>query len=65
MPFRTDDPLADFSRWERQKEQQTAKRPLCSYCDEPITDDVAYYIEGEWICEYCMENHFRKPVPEE
>ena len=33
-----------------------AKRPKCSYCEEPIWDDEAYKIDGEWVCKSCMDD---------
>ena len=62
--YRTDNPLADFEAYEWERERQIAKLPICSHCDEPITDDTAFFIEGEWICENCM-NQFRKVVESE
>ena len=34
-----------------------AKRPACDYCGEPITAMKALYINGEWICEDCVNDH--------
>ena len=33
------------------------KRPVCNYCGEHITADKALYVNGEWICEDCVEDH--------
>jgi formylmethanofuran dehydrogenase subunit E len=55
MSFRTDDPHADFDRHERRKTEWLDSRPKCSDCNEPIQDEHAYYIHGEWICEECVE----------
>ena len=33
-----------------------AKRPKCSWCEEPIWEDEAYKIDGNWICKTCMED---------
>ena len=54
-----------FKEHEREQERWLRKRPLCSYCDEHIADEFAYNINGEWVCEVCMERHFRQLVPEE
>ena len=52
----------NYELWEaheRQLEQKLAERPVCSYCDKPIQDDSYYYINGENICEYCMDTRFK------
>ena len=35
-------------------------RPLCVECDKTISDDTAFYIDGEYICEACMESYRRE-----
>lgn len=60
MISRTDNPLADFDRWEEEKERAIAKLPRCDYCNEPIQDDYCYDLDGEVICEDCLNRHFRK-----
>lgn len=63
--YRTDEPLADFRRHEDDYERWLRKRPLCSYCEEHIADEYAYYINGEWLCEGCMVRNFKQLVIEE
>lgn len=62
--FRTDDPAADFDRWEAEQENWLAKRPVCADCDEPIQDDHYFDINGEAICPDCMEGNYRKEIGE-
>ena len=63
MPiFRTDNPDRDFDRWDRQREKALAKLPRCSECDKPIQDDFCYEINGELICEECLNDNHRKRV---
>ena len=59
--YRTDDPLMDFDKWERQKEQLAASLPECDYCGNPV-DDHYYNINGEIYCEGCLDEHFRVTV---
>lgn len=59
--YRTDDPLKDFDRYDAEQERRIEKLPRCSQCDSPIQDDYAYYINGEWICDECLEQ-FRREV---
>lgn len=35
-------------------------KPVCVECDRMITDESAFYIEGEWVCEGCMETYRRE-----
>lgn len=39
-------------------------RPLCAECDKPISDATAFYIDGEWRCEGCMETYRREVMSE-
>lgn len=53
----------NYSLWERrevQLEKELALRPVCGYCDEHIQGEYCYEVNGELICEECMEDHFRK-----
>ena len=58
----TDDPVSDFHRHDAEQEKKIEKLPVCDYCDEHIQDEYAYYINGEWICEFCLDRHFRKDM---
>lgn len=58
--YRTDDPLADFDRWEEEKEAAIELLPRCDYCNEHIQGDYCFDINGEVICEDCLFRHFRK-----
>lgn len=60
----TNDPVADYDRYCAEQERRIARLPRCSECDNHITTECAYYINGEWICEECMDS-YRQPVPEE
>ena len=53
----SDNPIADFEAWDREQNRQLENLPECSDCGEPIQDEEAYYINGEWICESCMEQY--------
>lgn len=58
----SDDPLLDFDRYDRQQTEELKKRPVCSYCGDPIQDDFCYEINGEYYCKDCLDMHFRKAV---
>ena len=61
--YYTDDPIADFERWDTEQNKRLEQRPECAECGEPIQDYEAYYINDEWICESCMET-YKQVVPE-
>lgn len=62
--FYTDDPLADFEAWDEQREKRLERLPVCVDCDNHIQDETAYYINGEWICEDCMDAYKQVVLPE-
>jgi len=51
-----------FVQHDAEQEKQLDRLPVCEYCEEPIQDEYAYYIEGCWFCESCMNEHFRREV---
>lgn len=51
-----------YDVWEAhdaQQEKALSERPVCADCDEHIQKEEAYYINGEWICERCMDSYKR------
>lgn len=58
----TNDPVADYERYSEHQEKALKIRPLCSHCDEHIQDEFCYVINGEVICEACMDRFYRKDV---
>lgn len=61
MPW-TDDPVADFLRYDAEQEKQIEKLPLCVCCGNRVTDDFYYDIDGEILCEECLKDKYRKDV---
>lgn len=57
----TANPIADFDAWDREQNKRLAELPECEDCGNPIQDEEAYYINGGWICESCMEE-YKRPV---
>lgn len=55
----SDDPLADFNAYDRDRQQKQRNLPQCDYCNETL-DDVYYDIYGECVCEDCIRKYFRK-----
>lgn len=60
MFLRTDDPIADYDRWDAEQERELERLPVCTECGERITDDFFYDINGECICERCMDANYKK-----
>lgn len=46
-------------RYDDEKEQRLAERPICAECGEHIQDETAFYINDEWVCENCMDTYRR------
>lgn len=62
--FYTDDPVADYDRYSEEQDKQLQKYPQCSICDKHIQDDFYYEINGEVLCEECLNDEYRKNVEE-
>lgn len=56
------DPLKDFDRHDAQQQKWLDSLPKCAYCNEPIQDDCYFEINGECVCEDCLNEHHRKWV---
>ena len=53
----------NYSQWERheaEQEARLAKRPVCSFCDEPIQEGELFDINGELYHTECAELEFKK-----
>ena len=48
--------------WEAWLEKRQDERPVCEYCGKPIQEDSYYYINGENLCERCLDEHFKIDV---
>ena len=60
MPFRTDDPIADWDRYCAEQQKKLDRLPICCECDEPIQSDACYEFNGELICPECLVENHRK-----
>lgn len=54
MPIITDDPHADFDRYDAELEKRLARLPRCSRCKEPIEDEELFDFDDVFICEECV-----------
>lgn len=62
--FFTGDPAADWDRYCEEQERLLERMPICEDCEQHIADDRAYYINGVWICDRCMDSYRRDVLPE-
>ena len=60
MPFRTDDPVADFERHDREQARRLARLPTCERCGHPIQQERAVCIEGFWYYDNSIEQYRRE-----
>ena len=58
--FRTDNPVADFERYDAKQQEELNKLPKCDACGEPIQDDHLFDINGDLFCEECMMEIFKQ-----
>jgi len=53
----TDDPIADYDRYCNEQQKELDRLPECSECGKKIQTEWCYEINGEYICEHCMDEH--------
>lgn len=58
----TDDPARDFDRWDMEQARLEARLPVCENpkCKKRINDDFYWEIDGEILCEQCVNERYRK-----
>lgn len=57
----------NYDQWlahEARQDQWLSERYVCEYCGQPIQEDFYYEINGDFVCEKCLDKHFRKDVLE-
>lgn len=60
--YYTDDPIADFNRWDRDQERKLSRLPKCVDCGDPIQDEDLFDVNGDLFCGDCMIANFRRPI---
>lgn len=60
MFYRTDDPVEDFLQHDAEQERELDRLPVCCECDQPIQDEYFFEINGEPLCEQCLNENHRK-----
>lgn len=59
--YRTNDPVADFLRRDREQQEWEDSLPHCDRCGE-IIDDYVYEIDGLIYCMECVDDKYRRNV---
>lgn len=55
----------NYDIWEAydlKQQELLSTLPGCDYCEDVIDDDYYYEINGDIICEKCLNENFRKAV---
>lgn len=60
----TDDPLADFDKWDAVQTKRENGLPCCVDCGEHIHQEDAVHMDGFWYCDSCIDS-YRRTVNEE
>lgn len=55
----TDDPVDDFLRYDAEREAEDG--PRCDECG-CLLEEMAYHINGEWLCDDCVKDLYREVV---
>ena len=58
----TDDPYKDFDNWDGEQQAALERLPMCDECHEHIQDDYYYDIDGQTLCEECLNDNYRKSL---
>lgn len=59
MPY-TDDPIADFNKWDAEQENRRKMLPRCCECGKHIQDDELFDVYGDLYCWDCAIKEFRR-----
>lgn len=49
---------------DREQTRQLARLPVCADCGEPIQQEDAIFINGDWLCDDCLSS-YRRPITDE
>lgn len=49
-----------FNEYEAAQENRLRERPKCDCCREPIMEDYFFKINGEFVCETCLNEDYRE-----
>ena len=55
----------NYDLWKAHDAEQQRKLerlPKCDYCDNPIIEEFYYDLDGDIVCEDCLDRFFKKAV---
>ena len=59
--YYTDDPLADFERYDADRESAMALLPECAFCHDRVWNDREFQFDGHSFCSWtCLDSYIRK-----
>lgn len=58
--FYSGDPVRDAERYLAAQDEEAEKYPVCAHCDEPITDEKLFDLDGELYHISCFVSQFQK-----
>lgn len=53
--------------WEardREQSRQLDCLPRCFHCGDPVQQEFAVFLDGQWLCDQCIKNNMEE-VPED
>ena len=53
---RTDDPIADFHRYDAERHRRLSRLPKCTECNHHIQQEKAVRIKGNFYCDDCLKD---------
>lgn len=54
--FTTDNPIADYDRYDRERTKWLERKPKCEECGHHIQQETAVRIGDKWYCDECLDN---------
>lgn len=60
MFYPTDDPIADYDRYDAEQAALDELLPVCCDCGERIADEFCYELNGTILCEDCLKRSCRR-----
>lgn len=57
---RSDNPVADFERYDAEQESRRRELPICSDCGEHIQDEHYFEFDCYFYCADCVNDNHRK-----
>ncbi len=54
--YMTDNPIADFNHHDDECQRYLDSLPVCKECDQPIQQETAVCIKGNYYCDDCLDD---------